>query len=75
MSEDVTGKPIDPNLARKAIQRYYATTPPRQVIEDVRRFSPELADRLGVATPRPTARPGILDRFAAFGRSLHRLFS
>jgi hypothetical protein len=76
MSEDHTRKPFDPDTARRAIQTYYATTDARQVIDDVRRFSPELATRLGIATPRPIAvRSGIFRRFAAFGRSIHRLFS
>jgi hypothetical protein len=76
MSEDHTGKPLDPETARLAIQNYYATTDARQVIDDVRRFSPELATRLGLATPRPiTVRTGIFRRFSAFGRSIHRLFS
>jgi len=76
MTEDNTRKPFDPDTARRAIQTYYATTDPRQVIDDVRRFSPELATRLGIATPRPTtSRTGIFHRFAALGRSIHRLFS
>jgi hypothetical protein len=76
MSEDHKGKPLDPENARRAIQNYYATTNATQVIDDVRRFSPELAARLGIATPRPgTVRTGIFRRFSAFGRSIHRLFS
>lgn len=76
MSEEHTGKALDPNTARLALRNYYATTDARRVIEDVRRFSPELATRLGIATPGPiTVRAGIVRRFAAFGRSIHRLFS
>lgn len=76
MSEDRTGQPIDPRVADEALRRYYATTPPSKVIEDVRRFSPELADRLGIgraaAEGRPRRARAIL---AAFGRSIHRMFS
>ncbi|HET7464949.1 MAG TPA: hypothetical protein VFJ82_27140 [Longimicrobium sp.] len=70
---------IDPQQARETLREYYATASDDQVIEDLRRFSPELAERLGVAegTVPSTAsgNHGIRGFFASFGRSVHRLFS
>lgn len=70
---------IDPQQARETLREYYATASDDQVIEDLRRFSPELAERLGVAEgPIPSAvsgNHGLRGFFASFGRSVHRLFS
>jgi hypothetical protein len=70
---------IDPEIARKALRDYHATTPARVQIEHLRQDAPELAERLGLNQPptRPHARSfvGLRAFFASFGRSVHRLFS
>ena len=70
---------LDPGVARKALREYHATTPIEEKIEDVRRFSPELAQRLGLNEPSPPRRTGaergLRAFFASFSRSVHRLFS
>ena len=78
MTQDRSGVPIDPDVAGRVLRNYYETTPTWKIVDDLQRFSPELAKRLGVGadTPRPTPRRrGPAAWFAAFGRSLHRLFS
>jgi hypothetical protein len=70
---------IDPEIARKALREYHATTPARVQIEHLRQDAPELAERLGLNQP-PTRRNarsfgGLRAFFASFGRSVHRLFS
>ncbi|HET7229516.1 MAG TPA: hypothetical protein VFJ16_05905 [Longimicrobium sp.] len=69
---------IDPELAQKAIRNYHANTPVEQKIEDLRRWSPKLAERLGVNDPdvlKRAARRPFRDFFTSFGKSVHRLFS
>jgi hypothetical protein len=70
---------IDPEIARKALREYHATTPARVQIEHLRQDAPELAERLGLNQPpmRPNGRPfmGLSAFFASFGRSVHRLFT
>lgn len=71
---------IDPERARAVLREYHRTASDQQIIDDVRRFSPELARRLGVdeasmaarITPR---RRGVAGAFARFRRSVLRLFS
>ena len=70
---------IDPVKARESLHEYYATASDQQIIDDLRRFSPELARRLGVdessqarVTPR---RRGIAGALASFRHSVLRLFS
>lgn len=71
---------IDPERARSVLQEYHATASRQQLVDDLRRHSPELARRLGVNSP-PTlrrtapAKRGMRDLFAALGRSVQRLFS
>jgi hypothetical protein len=71
---------IDPETARAVLREYHSTAPDQQIINDLRRHSPELARRLAVeAVPRP-ARPGsatgkIRGLFTNFGRSVSKLFS
>lgn len=69
---------LDPEVARKVLREYHATTPLEQRIEDVRRLSPELAERLGLNDP-PVRRRLVHRRisrfFTSFGRSVQRLFS
>lgn len=69
---------IDPEAARRVLREYQATTPIEQQIEDVRRISPVLAERLGLN--EPFVPPGRRTRslrgfFTSFGRSVQRLFS
>jgi len=58
---------IDPELGMKVLDEYFTRTPDEQVLSDIRRFSPELAERLGLfdvkrrATPRCNVR-GVLRR-------------
>ena len=69
---------VDPERAQAILREYYATASDTQVVEDLRRHSPRLARRLGVADgPLPTVeRKSVLRGFfASFSRSLHRLFS
>jgi hypothetical protein len=42
---------IDPELGLKAIREYHENTPLEQQIEDLRRWSPKLAERLGLNDP------------------------
>ena len=69
---------IDPEVARKVLRRYQATTPIERQVEDVRRWSPELAERLGLNEPfvlRGRRTRGLRGFFTSFGRSVQRLFS
>lgn len=69
---------LDPEAARKVLREYHATTPLAERIEDVRRISPALAERLGLNEPFvPRARKtrGLRAFFTSFGRSVQRLFS
>ena len=71
---------IDPEHARAVLREYHRTASDQQIIDDLRRFSPELARRLGVdeasmqsrVTPR---RRGIAGALASFRTSVLRLFS
>lgn len=42
---------IDPEAARKVLREYQATTPIEEQVEDVLRWSPALAERLGLNEP------------------------
>lgn len=72
---------LDPERARAVLKEYYATATDQQIVDDLWRHSPELARRLGVAPPGSQAinvpRPshGMRGFFAAFGRSVQRLFT
>lgn len=71
---------IDPEKARAVLREYHATASDQQIIDDLRRHSPELARRLGVDAEsmerrNVPARRGMRGFFAAFGRSVQRLFS
>ncbi|MBV9108308.1 MAG: hypothetical protein JO306_02750 [Gemmatimonadetes bacterium] len=69
---------IDPKAGRQALREYAATTPIERQIEDVRRWTPELAERLGLNDPavdRHLRRRKVRRVFDSFGRSVHRLFS
>ncbi|HEX6042510.1 hypothetical protein [Longimicrobium sp.] len=71
---------IDPEHARAVLREYHATASDQQIIDDLRRFSPELARRLGVDqdAPRPRIVPrrrGIAGALASFRHSVLRLFS
>jgi hypothetical protein len=73
---------IDPVKARESLREYHATASDQQIIDDLRRFSPELARRLGVDAPfqLPGAaaaprRRGIAGVFASFRHSVLKLFS
>jgi hypothetical protein len=70
---------IDPEKADAVLREYHATASRQQLIDDLRRHSPELARRLGVDSApsrrnSPSGR-GVRGLFAAFGRSVQRLFS
>lgn len=71
---------IDPEHARAVLREYHATASDQQIIDDLRRFSPELARRLGVdqaAQPLRVVpkRRGIAGVFASFRHSVLKLFS
>lgn len=72
---------IDPERARAVLREYHATATDQEIVDDLWRHSPELARRLGVAPPGSQAisvqrRPrGMRSFFAAFGRSVQRLFT
>ena len=70
---------IDPEAARATLREYYRTTPPEQIIADLRRYSPELARRLGVdVDPVPQKRTGlraVRGALAGFRRSVLRILS
>ncbi|HYH83376.1 MAG TPA: hypothetical protein VEX86_26515 [Longimicrobium sp.] len=70
---------INPESARTVLREYHATTPIEEQIEDVRRYSPELAERLGLSDARSNVRVrsarGIRGFLASVGRSVHNLFS
>lgn len=70
---------IDPEHARQVLREYHETAPLQKLIDDTRRYSPELADHLGLPE-QPVHKParaggGFRDLFASFGRSIHKLFS
>jgi hypothetical protein len=72
------GHMLDPEAARKILRDYHATTPLEERIEDVRRISPVLAERLGLNerfVPRGRGSRGLRGFFTSFGRSVQRLFS
>jgi hypothetical protein len=69
---------LDPEAARKILREYHATTAIEERIEDIRRISPVLAERLGLNepfVPRGGGSRGLRGFFASFGRSVQRLFS
>jgi hypothetical protein len=72
---------LDPETARAVLKKYYATASDQQIVDDLWRHSPELARRLGVAPPESPAihvrraPRGMRGFFAAFGRSVQRLFT
>jgi hypothetical protein len=69
---------LDPEEGRKILREYHATTPIEQRIEDVRRISPKLAERLGLNEPyipRSSRTRRLRGFFTSFGRSVQRLFS
>lgn len=74
---------IDPVKARESLREYYATASDQQIIDDLRRFSLELAGRLGVdaASPQPPRaaplpkRRGIAGVLASFRPSVLKPFS
>jgi hypothetical protein len=69
---------IDPEKARAVLRDYHATATDQQIVEDLRRHSPELARRLGVAPRVPQAAPvhgGPRGFFASLGQSVLKLFS
>lgn len=72
---------IDPEHARAVLREYHATASDQQIIDDLRRFSPELARRLGVdedPSPPPRVVPrrrGIAGALASVRHSVLRLFS
>jgi hypothetical protein len=69
---------IDPEMARKILHEYQVTTPIEQQIEHTRRWSPELAERLGLNEPfvsRSSRTRGLRGLFTSFGKSVQRLFS
>jgi hypothetical protein len=67
---------IDPQTARRVFQEYYETTSFQKIIDDLRRYSPELAERLGVGlsgpVPRRMRRKCVLRTFRAAGRTLQQ---
>jgi|GEM_PF-2794561 len=74
------GATICPERARAVLMEYYATASDQQIIDDLRRHSPELARRLGVDAAPPAQRAAPVHRgarrfFASLGRSVLRLFS
>jgi hypothetical protein len=72
---------INPETARAVLREYHAAASDQQIVDDLRRHSPELARRLGVGTAEGRKAPGlrgIRGFYAAFERSLRsvlRLFS
>jgi len=71
---------IDPETARAVLREYHSTAPDQQIVDDLRRHSPELARRLGVEAAPSRALPGsatgkIRGLFTNFGRSVLKLFS
>lgn len=71
---------IDPEKARAVLKEYHATASDRQIVDDLWRFSPELARRLGVAPPGQAVqaspkRGGARGFFSSFRRSVLRFFS
>lgn len=70
---------IEPQTAIRVMQEYYATATDKEIIDDLRRFSPALAEHLGVGlsgpVPRMPRRKGVLRTFEACGRTLHKPLS
>jgi hypothetical protein len=71
---------IDPQRARAVLKEYYATASDQQIVDDLWRFSPELARRLNVAPPGEARRTAPKTRkmwsvFSSLRRSVLRLFS
>jgi hypothetical protein len=71
---------LDPQTARRVLKEYYATATDQQIIDDVRRFSPELAERHGIGLAGSVRHEaGVLRAvrgvFNSLGQSVLRLFS
>lgn len=71
---------IDPHLARAALKQYYATASDQQIVDDLWRYSPELARRLNLTPPgearHARRRPGRIRGYvASISRSVLRFFS
>jgi hypothetical protein len=70
---------IDPERARAVLKEYYATASDQQIVDDLWRFSPELARRLNVAAPKSRRANPEAGRmrgfFSSVSRSVARLFS
>jgi hypothetical protein len=69
---------IDPGVARRILRGYQAASAIEQQIDDVRRWSPALAERLGLnepIIPQDRRSRGLRGFFTSFGRSVQRLFS
>lgn len=71
---------IDPEKARAVLREYHATASDQQIVEDLWRHSPELARRLGVASPSRVrhgslAPKGLRGFLLSIRRSVLRLFS
>jgi hypothetical protein len=70
---------IDPQTARRVFEEYHATATDQEIIDDLRRYSPGLAQRLGVGlsgpVPRMARKKGVLRIFEAFGRTLSKPLS
>jgi hypothetical protein len=72
---------IDPETGRQVLREYAANTPIEKQIEDVRRWTPELADRLGLNDPavdrdlRGRKVTRFIGSLGRSGRSVRRLFS
>ena len=71
---------IDPQRARAVLKEYYATASEQQIVDDLWRFSPELARRLNVSPPGEVRRTTPKTRkmssvFTSIRRSVLRLFS
>lgn len=71
---------IDPQRARAVLKEYYATASDQQIVDDLWRFSPELARRLNVTPPgevrlvAPKPRR-VWSVFSSIRHSVLRLFS
>jgi hypothetical protein len=74
------GAVIDPEAARAVVREYHATATDQQIVDDLRRFSPELARRLGVDAAPGLRPPDVAARklrgfFSSLGRTVLKLFS
>ena len=70
---------IDPQRARAVLKEYYATASDQQIVDDLWRFSPELARRLNVPAPGEQRVPAktrtVAGLFSSLRHSVLRLFS